>query len=380
MLVTISLLGFVTLAVPGIASPGNVIVVTSTIQSAVDAADPGDTIFVPPGVYHENVRVTESDITITGSHAAVINAGFGVGIRVGSGRRSVVDGVSLCPPLTVNNFTLKGLTIKNARFAGIFLIGVNRFRLTATTYLDNPVYGPFPVCSQNGLIDSNSVEGGNVVGPDVSIDAGIYVGDSDTVTVKKNFVTNYAIGIEIENTSNSIVRDNVLTGNTTGILAVVLPGLDRPFTDNVFIERNQVIRNNLPNPVPFDSSPEGDPVGLLPTGTGILNVGGDRVVIRNNRVIGNHSLGVAIIQNPFAPFDPRIEPNPDGNEVSDNVILQNGGNPDPVRATTPGVDIVYDGTGVGTCFAENIFKTEFPDGITGLFPCLDDAHDDDDDE
>jgi hypothetical protein len=37
----------------------------------------------------------------------------------------------------------------------------------------------------------------------------------------------------------------------------------------------------------------------------------------------------------------------------------------------PGADIVYDGTGTGTgtCFTDNLFRTEFPAGITTLFPC-----------
>jgi parallel beta-helix repeat protein len=203
----------------------------------------------------------------------------------------------------------------------------------------------------------------------MGIDAGIYVGDSDRVTVTRNNVTNHAAGIEIENTSNAVVDDNILKGNSGGILVFVLPGLDKPFSENIRIEHNQVLHNNVPNPVPFDPGPTGDPLGHLPTGTGILSVGADQVLISNNRVIGNDSLGVAIIQNPFASLDPRIEPNPDRNEVRRNVILQNGRNPDPIRALTPGVDIVYDGTGTATCFAENIFSLDFPVGITNIFRC-----------
>lgn len=357
---------FVATAAPGASATGSTIVVTSTIQAAIDAANPGDTIVVPPGTYHESVTVTKNNITISGSHGAVIDAGNRIGIRVGTGRRTEVDGVSVCPPSELSNFTLKGLTIRNARFAGVFLIGVNGYRLTGTKYIDNPVYGPFPVCSQNGLIDFNYVEGGDVTGPDVGVDAGIYVGDSDAVIVRKNFVTKYAIGVEIENSSNAVVQDNVLRGNASGILVVVLPGRDKPLTENIRIERNLVQQNNLPNPVSADS---GDPVGVIPTGTGILNVGGDSVIIRNNIVIENDTLGIAIVQNGFAALDPRIEPNPDGNEVRGNVILRNGRHPDAVRATTPGADIVYDGTGAGTCFANNIFREAFPDGITRSFRC-----------
>jgi len=368
-IVLLSLFGGLLGPILSVKSASNVIVVSTTIQAALDAANPGDTILVPPGTYHESVRVTKDNITIVGSRGAIIDAGNRIGIRVGIGSRSVVNGIQVCPALALHNFILKGLTIRNARFAGVFLIGVDGYHLTGTKYVDNPIYGPFPVCSANGIIDFNSVEGGSSLSTNMGIDAGIYVGDSNTVTVRKNSVTNYAAGIEIENTSNAVVEENVLRGNSGGILVFVLPGLDKPFSDNVRIEHNEVIHNNVPNPVPFEPGPTGDPLGQLPTGTGILNVGADDVLITNNKVIGNDSLGVAIIQNPFGGLDPRIEPNPDRNTVRRNVILQNGRSPDPVRALSPGVDIAYDGTGVGTCFIDNIFRTEFPTGITSIFSC-----------
>jgi hypothetical protein len=34
-----------------------------------------------------------------------------------------------------------------------------------------------------------------------------------------------------------------------------------------------------------------------------------------------------------------------------------------------GADIIYDGSGARNCFAGNRFRTQFPDGITALFPC-----------
>lgn len=365
--IAIGFCGMTTLAAPGVTPAGNSIVVNTTIQAAVDSANDGDTIIVRPGTYHESVLVTKNDLTIVGSQGAIIDAaGFRYGIRVGTGRISREYTPPTCPSLMVRNFTLRGLTIRNATFSGVFLIGVSGYHLTGTSYISNPVYGPFPVCSQNGLIDFNSVEGGTSTGGP-STDAGIYVGDDDTVTVEKNFVTNHAVGIEIENSSNAIVRDNHLTGNSTGIAVVVLPGRPTPFTDHVLIEKNYVVQNNLPNPIPAESD---DPIGQSPTGTGIINVGADHVLIRENRVVGNDSAGVVIIQNIFAETDGRIEPYPDANEVRGNVILQNGRHPDPERSRgVPGIDIYYDGTGAGTCFAGNIFKLEFPFGVTEFFAC-----------
>jgi parallel beta-helix repeat protein len=364
----LAVLGFAAVALPASAVAGNTIVVRTTIQAAVDAAQPGDTILVPAGTYRESVLVKKSEITIVGTRAAIIDAaGSRSGIRVGTGTISRGGPAPSCPPLAVTGFRLVGLTITHASFSGVFLVGVNGYRLTRTSYVDNPVYGPFPVCSSNGLIDFNHVVGGgSAAGP--SLDTGIYAGDDNRVTIRQNSVTNHAIGIVVENTTHAIVQDNLLKGNTAGIYAAVFPNHPTPLTDDVVIERNRVVHNNLPNPVPADS---GDAAGLIPTGTGIVNLGGDRVVIRNNTVIGNDSLGVAIVQNPFGPLDPRIEPNPDFNQVRKNTILRNGQNPDPIRAITPGADIIYDGTGTGTCFADNIFATEFPAGISALFACDD---------
>ncbi len=350
-----------------------------SIQAAVDLAQPGDRIIVMPGLYtgvpgyDAVVTVTKDDITIQGSKHAVIDAtGFEYGIMVGE---DVPIGPAGCPAPTVRNFNIIGLTIQNAEDTGLRLVGVDGFRITHGRYLDNEEYGPFPVCSSNGLISHNFAAGHN--------DAAIYVGDDDQVEVLHNVVIGNAIGIEIENSTNASVRFNLARGNTAGILIIVLPGLPVPLTDNVVVENNTILNNNFPNPVPADS---GDPVGILPTGTGILNVGGDRVSIRKNVIVGNDSFGLAIIGNFFAFFDPRIEPFVDGNEVRRNVILANGANPDPERALTPGVDIVFipdvldpatgdpvlpDPDPTDNCFQDNRFETDFPPGVTGFFPCPD---------
>ena len=68
----------------------------------------------------------------------------------------------------------------------------------------------------------------------------------------------YVIGVVVENTIHATVQDNLLQGNTAGIYVAVLPEHPRPFTDDVTVERNQVLHNNLPNPVPADS---GDEIG-----------------------------------------------------------------------------------------------------------------------
>ena len=59
--------------VSGVAIQAKVIVVSTTIQAAVNAASSGDIVSVPAGTYRESVLVTKSGITIEGSRDAVLD-------------------------------------------------------------------------------------------------------------------------------------------------------------------------------------------------------------------------------------------------------------------------------------------------------------------
>src|SRR5687768_2321904 len=86
----------------------NVVVVSTSIQAAVDAANPGDTVRVPPGTYRENVLVTKDNITIEGSHGAVLD---GTDLPGTSG----ITVRSLNPLARITGFRVTGLQIQNYR-------------------------------------------------------------------------------------------------------------------------------------------------------------------------------------------------------------------------------------------------------------------------
>ncbi len=367
-LLALTLLGTAGIALPAAAQAATITVPatgdTQSIQNAVDAASPGDAIRVSPGTYTgPTVNVEKDGITIRGPKAAVINAaGHTFGITVG---HQEADGSvnpdpscgTAAPVYQVRNFTLDGLTIRDADFTGIFMMGVDGFRVTGGRYVDNDEYAIFPRCSRDGLIDKNFGSGGE--------DALIYVGVDDNVRVEGNHVTGAVIGIELENTQNSFVRGNLVTGNVAGIFVIVLPGLPTDSTDHALIENNVVNKNNLPNPFPQVCDENGQPPGcgpleddlqLLPSGTGILNVGGHDVTIRGNVANQNDTVGIG------AAFNPIVGVSSLGTIVTGNVALQNGLSPDP-RTQGAGDLLFLDDPTNGSCFTDNIHKTEdFPFG------------------
>jgi parallel beta-helix repeat protein len=343
-------------AVVGIASTeAAVVVVSKSIQAAVNEAKPGDIIFVPPGTYRETVRVLKDDITILGPKDAIIDAsGFTDGIHVGADIFGPgPHGIPVCPAIAVRNFSLIGLTIQNAASNGIFLSGVETYTLSHGRYLNNGDYATFPNCSNNGQIAFNYAKGGG--------DTCIYVGDDIEASIIGNTASDCTVGVQIVNSENVIVRGNTVTENSTGVLAIVDPFNPLTQTSDVVIAENRINANNRPN-----TSTEGD-LQRVPSGAGVLIVGSDNVRVRTNEVTGNNALGIAITQNPIVSQDPRnIDPNPNNDQVRLNVVLNNGANP---SGGLLAADLVYDGSGQGNCFAQNRFATAVPPNIEALFPC-----------
>jgi parallel beta-helix repeat protein len=174
------------------------------------------------------------------------------------------------------------------------------------------------------------------------------------------------IGIEISNSVGVIARHNEAYNNSIGILAILLP--PSPFrqfleASDILITHNVVHANNHPN-----FAPPGDLAAHVPSGSGILVVGFDDSTVEHNTVTENNWVGIAV--GSTATFGALagipivgIEPDADRVTVRRNRVLGNGQAPPAPPFPLPGVDLLWDLTGSGNCWQNNVFETGFPPAL-----------------
>ena len=319
------------------ASAGKIIVVKpgSLIQDAVNQARPGDTVQVLPGTYSETVYIDKDNIALIG----VIKDGVW----------PVLDGGGKLNDAVL--YSGNGIRIENlkiVKYKGNAIMGQagNNFVIRHNWIIDTGVYGIFPQLGQNGLIEYNVLSGIE--------DAAIYVGMSDNIHVAHNEVFASVAGIEIENSRHAIVENNMVYNNAGGILAFITPGLPIKTTFDVIIRNNFIVGNNHKN---FGAP--GSIVSGIPSGTGILVMAADDVVIENNIIRDNKNAGIIVTDHKNASnisADADSDPNPDRVQILRNNFSNNGYEPIPeVKAlmlaslTRQGPDVVAVGAGNGSC-------------------------------
>ncbi|MCW3834660.1 parallel beta-helix domain-containing protein [Sphingomonas canadensis] len=305
--------------------------------------------------------------------AALIEAQPGDVVKIGAGRFDLTDGLSLDvdrvtvqgagPDATILSFkgqlgagegllvtsddvVLRGFAVEDSRGDGIKSKGADRIvyknirvEWTGGPKATNGAYGVYPVESKWVLVDGVTVKGAS--------DAGIYVGQSQQIVVRNSTVSQNVAGIEIENSRNADVYDNVATHNTGGILVFDLPSLPVMGGGEVRVFDNAVVDNDTPN-----FAPKGNIVASVPTGTGVLVMANDNVHVFNNAMSGNGTANVMIVsyRQPFD--DKRYNPLPRGIVVEGNAQGRAGFAPaipggEQIAAALGGSlpPVLWDGTG-----------------------------------
>lgn len=347
-----------------------------SIREALANAQPGDKIKVLPGIYREGSPGDLNALTITmngiellgdpgnGNPVVLENAGgqsYGIWVSPANSTGPVAQADDEHPPCgfdgsRIHNFSIHGFTLRGFQIHGMHLACVDGFNIFNNVSENNSVYGLFPVVSSNGFLTNNVVRGSE-------LDAGIYVGQSDSVVIAGNRSENNLIGLEVENSRNCSVLGNELTGNTLGILVDILPFLVKKTQDTVLVAHNKVHDNNKVN-----TGVPGDITAVVPSGTGILILGGHAATVTLNQVENNGfagiamaslCLGLALQGVPCTGLD--VDPDPSNNHVIANELKNNGTVPlaDPFFNSLR-ADLIWDGSGTNNCWSDNRFATSTP--------------------
>ncbi|MCA0909410.1 parallel beta-helix domain-containing protein [Qipengyuania gaetbuli] len=282
------------------------------LQEALIMAQPGDEIVLEAGRYamSDGLSLDVEDVTVRG-------AGMDGTVLDFTGQQGAGEGLLV----TSDNVTLRDFALENPKGDGVKSKGADnivyhRIRVTWTRgpHPENGAYGIYPVESTGILVDGVKVTGAS--------DAGIYVGQSDRITVRNSIAEANVAGIEIENSRNALVAHNVATRNTGGILVFDLPSLPVMGGGNVIIENNLVVANDTPN-----FAPPGNIVAGVRRGTGIMVMANEKVLIENNILSGNPTAPVMVIAYVQPYEDARYNPLP--REVVVGTNSYDGGGYDP---------------------------------------------------
>ena len=230
--------------------------IEQNLQTQLILAEEGDTIRLESGYFWFTKTISIENK----SNLVIIGNGIDKTILTFQGQTEGAEGLKVVNSKNIQflDFTIedaKGDNIKVSDTNGIFFRRV-KSQWTGGANEKNGAYAFYPVLCTNVIIEECEAIGAS--------DAGIYVGQSDTVIIRDNIAHQNVAGIERENSKMVDIYNNTVFDNTGGILVFDLPGLTQ-YGSQTRIYNNIVSGNNHKN-----FAPKGNIVGVCPPGTGIM--------------------------------------------------------------------------------------------------------------
>ncbi len=283
------------------------------IQEALILASPGDVIHLSAGLYE-----LEDSLSIDVNNLILEGEGINDTVLSFKNQLSGAQGLSV----TSDNVILRDFAVENAKGDAIKVKGVDgisfirvRTEWTGGPSSENGAYGLYPVESKNVLIDSCVAIGAS--------DAGIYVGQSENIIVKNSVAEFNVAGIEIENSYYADVFNNYASNNTGGILVFDLPDIPQQGGHHIRVFNNKSVNNNTDN-----FAPEGNIVGEVPRGSGIIIQANSHVEIFDNDIGDNDTINIAVVTYGYDTEDENYYPHPRSIQIHGNRFGKSGYNPD----------------------------------------------------
>ena len=283
------------------------------VQEALILLQEGDTLIIKSGYYQ-----FEDGLSLDVDGVIVKGEGIDSTILDFKNQKSGAQGLLV----TSDKVTLRDFSILDAKGDALKVIGAKGIKMInlKTEWTDGPkstngAYGFYPVESEDVLIDGCIAIGAS--------DAGIYVGQSKNIIVRNSTAQYNVAGIEIENSYYADVYNNLASHNTGGILIFDLPDLPQQGGHHIRVFNNKSINNDTDN-----FAPEGNIVGEVPRGTGIIVMANSDVEIFNNEMSGNGTVNLSIVSYGDKTDDKNYYPHPRRIQVHNNTYGSSGFDPD----------------------------------------------------
>ena len=312
--------------------------IQTQVQEAFITADPGTVFEFAEGRYE-----FEMGLSLDLDGTTIRGAGMDKTVWTFKTQDAGSEGLLV----TADKVTLEDFGIQDTRgncfksnAANDLIIRRVRAEWTGGPKAENGAYGLYPVNGSNLLVEDCVVIGAS--------DAGVYVGQTKNVIVRRNRVEYNVAGIEIENCHHADVYDNIATNNTGGILVFDMPGLPVKHGQAHRVFKNKVFNNNTAN-----FAPPGNIVAGVPAGTGIMVMANYNVEIFENDIRDHGTTNIMLTSwlATLKPYnDPEYQTNPEGIHIHSNTFGACGDNPggkggkDIAKLTGPPIpDVVWDG-------------------------------------
>ncbi len=313
-----------------------------SIQSAVDAARPGDTVFLTPGTYRESVRITTSGITLRGAGRTTVlmpAADPAGNACATAGHGICVAGTDAAP---VTGTAVRSLTLSGFKKHGLWASRTDRLTVRGVTAEKNGQWGIATERSVRSVLRDNTARN--------NADAGLFVSnttdteqgaiDARGTVIEGNRMTGNRIGVTVRRLRNLVVQHNDVTANCAGVF--VVGDESKPRAGALTVRGNYVHENNRYCP----KTPR------LPylQGSGIVLTGAEETLITANWVEDNR--GASPLSGGIVLFKSFVGALNERNTVKYNVAQGNAP-----------ADLVNGDTGAGNTFQANLCTGSQPAGL-----------------
>jgi nitrous oxidase accessory protein NosD len=330
-------------AAPAQAQRGTVVGPGDSIQAAVDAAEPGDTIRVF-GVHRENVVIQKDGLTLRGMGAVILppatpaaHACFDAAVPGETVKGICVSGDvdfdTGTASRVVADVTVSGFTVRNFTGAGIAALAARDTTFARNVATGNGEGGIAAILSSGTSMLFNRASANDAAA------FSVVLSPAADATLFGNVARDSRFGILINDAEHGRIVANSVHDNCLGVLVAAAPATAGRFR----IAANQIRRNTRACPANADFP--------AVSGAGVALFGATGNTIVGNLITGNvptgetlASGGVAVIEGSVPPTD---------NLVKGNRILHN----DP--------DLFWDETGTGNVFSDNLCRSSTPPGRCG---------------